>query len=223
VSQPPAPYARPKGASPLRASLTPAYKPCASPGNSAHGAPLAFSSCSPPALASSFLTVGTPDANGAPAKAIGSVIYMVQVNSPPTPNDVLIDVRATDVRCQLPLNTTCGARNDAAGPDYTGQLLARTVLRITDRDYWNFPPSTSGTTRNEPVPVTVPCASTVDPTIGSTCAVSTSFNAVVPGSVKTGKRAIWQIGPVKVFDGGSNGTAGASDATIFMDEGVFVP
>jgi hypothetical protein len=28
---------------------------------------------------------------------------------------------------------------------------------------------------------------------------------------------------VQVFDGGSSGTAGAADATLFEDEGVFVP
>jgi hypothetical protein len=94
------------------------------------------------------------------------------------------------------------------------------VLRITDRDY---SPPDSGTTKNNPVPVTVPCAATASPAIGSTCAVSTSFNAVVPGSVKTGRRAIWQVSPVKLYDGGTSGTAGASDATLFEDEGIFAP
>jgi len=59
--------------------------------------------------------------------------------------------------------------------------------------------------------------------VGSTCAVSTSANAVMPGSVIAGKRAIWELGQVQVFDGGASGTAGASDATLFEDEGVFVP
>jgi hypothetical protein len=118
------------------------------------------------------------------------------------------------------VNTTCGASNTAGGPDYTGQLEARTVLRITDRDY--SPPDT-GTTKNNAVPVTVPCTATASPAIGSTCAVSTSFNAVVPGSVKSGKRAIWQVSPVRVYDGGASGTATASDATVFEDEGIFAP
>jgi hypothetical protein len=62
---------------------------------------------------------------------------------------------------------------------------------------------------------TVPCAATADTSIGSTCAASTSANAVMPGSVQTGSRAIWQMGPVQVFDGEASGTAGASDATLF--------
>ena len=39
-------FARPKGASPLRVSLTPAYQSCFSP-NGEHGPPLAFGSCAP--------------------------------------------------------------------------------------------------------------------------------------------------------------------------------
>ena len=56
-------YPRPKGASPLRVSLVPAYKSCSAP-NRSHGAPLSFPSCNPPDLESQFLTVGTPDSNG---------------------------------------------------------------------------------------------------------------------------------------------------------------
>ena len=64
---------------------------------------------------------------------------------------------------------------------------------------------------------------TADTTIGSTCAVSTSANAVTPGAVKSGKRAVWGLGQVQVYDGGASGVAGSSDATLFMDQGVFVP
>jgi hypothetical protein len=71
--------------------------------------------------------------------------------------------------------------------------------------------------------VPVPCAATADTTVGSTCAVSTSANAVVPGSVQSGNRAIWQMGQVQVYDGGASGAAGAADATLFEDEGVYVP
>src|SRR5207302_10954758 len=99
----PTSYPRPKGATPLRASLVPAYQPCTSP-NEQHGAPLSSNSCSPPAQASPNLTVGTLDANGAPANSVGSVRFDVKNNAPPTPNDVLIDVSTTDVRCRLPVN-----------------------------------------------------------------------------------------------------------------------
>ena len=50
-------YPRPKGATPFRASLVPAYIACASP-NRTHGPPLAFASCSPPQQRSAVLTTG---------------------------------------------------------------------------------------------------------------------------------------------------------------------
>src|SRR5689334_14427949 len=88
-------HVRPKGASPLRASLVPSYKACGTP-NRTHGAPLAFPSCNPPVRSSNFLTLGTPDANGAPSNSIGSILLKVKSTSP---EDVLITSSITDVRC----------------------------------------------------------------------------------------------------------------------------
>jgi hypothetical protein len=215
-------YVRPRGATPFFASLDIAYRPCTSP-TSTHGAPLSFGSCNPPVQASGFLTVGTPDSNGAGAGSIGSVLYKVQENTSPTPNDVLVNVSTTDVRCKLPVNTTCGSANAVAGPDYPGQLQATSVIRLTDENNSQGGPTGSGTTQDFPFAVTVPCAATADNSIGATCATSTSVNAVTPGSVRTGDRAIWQMGPVQVYDGGSTGFAGANGATLFEDQGLFVP
>jgi hypothetical protein len=220
VSAPPG-YPRPKGASPLRASLVVAYAGCAAGlANSQHGAPLSFPSCKPPQQTSSFLTVGTADANGANANAVGSVRYDVRINASPTPNDVAINIGTSDVRCLTAGGTACGSANDAAGADYAGQLQETTALRITDTDY---SPSDSGTTQDVPFAVTVPCAQSAGTATGSACAVSTSANSVVPGAVKSGMRAIWEMGAVRVFDGGSSGVAGAADATLFETQGVFVP
>ena len=57
-------YARPKGATPLRVPLVPAFQQCTA-ADRTHGPPLAFPSCASPAQTSGNLTVGTPDANGA--------------------------------------------------------------------------------------------------------------------------------------------------------------
>jgi hypothetical protein len=160
------------------------------------------------------------DANGARANAAGTVRYDVQISSSTAPSDVPIAVSTTDVRCKVHASTTCASANAAAGPDYSGQLEERTTLRITDRDYI---PTDSGTTQDIPFGVAVPCSGTADTSIGSTCAISTSANSVVAGSVKSDKRAIWQLGRVEVFDGGASGIAGASDATLFEDQGLFVP
>ena len=70
VTAAPVGYPRPAGASPLRASLVPAYAECTAP-NRSHGPPLGSASCNPPAQRSGFLTVGTPDANGRGAAMVG--------------------------------------------------------------------------------------------------------------------------------------------------------
>jgi hypothetical protein len=46
----------------------------------------------------------------------------------------------------------------------------------------------------------------------------------VPGSVLAGRRAVWELGQVKVDDGGADGNAAtAGDNTPFAVQGVFVP
>jgi FG-GAP-like repeat len=213
-------YSRPKGATPMRASLVPAYRACTA-SNRTHGAPLSFGSCAPPAPSSPNLTVGTPDANGAPANAIGSVLLSVKTNVAPTPNDVLLAATTSDVRCQAGV-TTCGAANAADGPDYTGELQVTTSLRITDRlnGYFKNAP---GTVVDTPLAFTVPCAATASVGTGATCSVSTTANSIVPGIAKNGSRQIWELGNVQVFDGGPDGAVATAGNSLFEDQGVFVP
>ncbi len=204
------PYPRPKGATPLRASLVPAYRQC-SASNRNHGAPLAYPSCAPPALASSYLTVGTADSNGPDANMLGSVKVDVLPGNASTAADeadVRFTVSVSDVRKAGDLS------------DYTGQLQVNPSLRITDR--YNGPGET-GTVVDTSFPVTVPCTATSLASVGGTCAATTTADAVTPGTVKEGRRAIWQLGQVKVFDGGPDGVVSTSDNTLFAVEGVFVP
>jgi WD40-like Beta Propeller Repeat len=225
-------YPRPKGATPFRASLVPAYIACASP-NRTHGPPLAFPSCSPANERSSVLTVGTPDANGAPAKMIGALTLAVVPGNPATPADdadMAISVSVTDVRCAH-TNAACPA---GAGSDYDGKLLALPVsTRITDRQ--NTPPGPSGVpgTGDTQFKMPVVCAPTADTTVGSTCSLSTTADALMPGVIREGARAIWELGQVHVRDAGPNGTGyespacppdcGDGDETLFLRQGVFVP
>ena len=125
-------HPRPKGATPLRVSMVPAFNQCTAP-NRTHGPPLAFPSCNPPALSSTAVTVGTPDANGAAANSEGSVKLevLVGVPGPPDDSDVLITSNATDIRCQAG-TTSCGSANAADGADYTGGLQGNATIRITD-------------------------------------------------------------------------------------------
>jgi hypothetical protein len=209
-------YARPKGASPLRASLVPAFTECASP-NRTHGPALAFQSCNPPQLVSPRLTVGAPDSNGKPAGSIGSALMVVVPGNPATPPDeadeadVALSVSITDVRRTSDLS------------DYTGELQFAPVTRITDR--YNGPSQTEPATVQDTLfAVTVPCTATPGPgDEGATCAVTTSFDAVVPGAIPEGKRAIWELNAIEVLDGGPDGVAATAPNALFARQGVFIP
>ena len=207
-------YPRPKGATPLRVSLVPGFNLCSSP-NSTHGAPLAFPSCKPPTQSSSFVTVGTPDSNGAGSNSVGSALYRV------LSSDVQVAATISDVRCR-PGESACGSVNAADGADYTGELQLDSTMRITDRINGTYG-SQPATVQDVDFPVTFSCTATASTTAGSTCGTVTTFNAVVPGAIVSGKRAIWQLGQVQVNDGGSDGVVSTNPNTVFERQGVFIP
>ena len=206
-------YPRPKGATPALVSLVPAFNQCVVP-NRTHGPPLSLPSCSPPVQSSSYLTVGTPDVNGAVANSAGSVRMDVVAGDPATPADEadnLLAVSVKDVRKKSDLS------------DYGGQLRAAVSLQITDR-YNGASLTDSGTASNITFAFSVPCQVTSDTAIGSTCSIRTTADALGAGTVREGKRAIWELGQVRVFDGGADGIGStAADNTLFMVEGIFVP
>jgi hypothetical protein len=205
-------YVRPKGATPMRVSLVPAFNECLAP-NRTHGAPLSDGSCSPPEQSSGTLTIGTPDANGLAAQASASVLMNVVVGDSSTAADeanVRFTASSTDVRL-------------ASGfADYTGELQARVALQITDR---NSGPAgdESATVEEFSYRFTVPCQATSSTTIGATCDISTTADALAPGAVKESLRTLWQLGQVQLFDGGSDGVASTEPNALFETQGVFVP
>jgi hypothetical protein len=67
-----------------------------------------------------------------------------------------------------------------------------------------------------------PCTSTAT-SIGATCSVSTTADALVPGTVKEAKRAVWALGNVRVLDGGADGDAETGPNTLFAAQGLFIP
>jgi len=93
------------------------------------------------------------------------------------------------------------------------------TLRITDSDSIDG----AATLVEQPFSIPMDCATTSDPTIGSTCSLNTSANALLPNVVRSGKAAVWQIGQVEVMDRGQDGIAGNSDDKVFEVQGVFVP
>jgi hypothetical protein len=205
-------YPRPKGATPFRVSLVPAYQACTAP-NRTHGAPLAYSSCNPPTQASSFLTVGTPDANGKAASSSGSVKFLAipgNTSTPANEADAKIQVSITDVR----------RRSDLS--DYTGELQLSPTLRITDKLSGSVPVDPA-TLLDVDFPVTVPCLPTADLNLGAACSVATTANSVLPGTIIESKRTIVQLAQIRVFDGGPDGLAATPGNTLFEVQGLFVP
>ena len=45
----------------------------------------------------------------------------------------------------------------------------------------------------------------------------------MPGTVLEGRRSVWELGKIQVFDGGSDGVVSTAPNTLFADQGVFVP
>jgi hypothetical protein len=208
-------HPRPKAASPVRLALIPAYSHCAA-ANRTHGPPLAFPSCNPPQQASGTLTVGTPDSNGATVNSTGYVAVNVRTGNPGPPDDqdVGLSVSLTDVRVQGTL------------ADYSGELRAVLNVRITD--HFNATSPGGGvdpaTVTDIDYPVRISCAITASTSVGSTCQALTTFDAVIPGSGAEGRREVWDLGQVQVFDGGADGDGDTTaDNTIFARPGVFIP
>ena len=209
-------YARPKAASPLRLALVPAYNSCSQP-NGTHGTPLTAASCNPAQETSDYLTVGTSDANGRQTNFVGSVVLKAIPGDPLTSEDeadVSLKADLTDVRRKTDLE------------DYGGELHMLLPARVTDRSN-SFSPSDPAeqpaTVTDTQLAVTVPCAPTADTTVGATCTVDTTADAVAPGFVTESKRSIWQLGQVQVYDGGADGTASTADNTLFAVLGAFAP
>jgi hypothetical protein len=201
-------YPRPIGATPARFSLVPAYLQCTVP-NRTHGPSLNFPSCNPPARDSAQLTVGTQDANGAAPNFVGSVKFETIVGNPGTPAD------EADVRLQVNLGDVRLAANLA---DYTGELDGAVVLKITDRGG-----GVPITMQEFPFRFAVPCSATTSSSVGSTCTLATTADALIPAAVKETQRSIWELGQVQVNDGGPDGNAATEPNAPFARQGLFVP
>ena len=206
-------YPRPRGATPLRASLVTAHEQCTGP-NRTHGAPLAFDACSPPTAASDQLTIGTPDANGMPPASVGSVTYSVTPGDDSTAADeadLRVTASITDVRVVGTLD------------DYMGELGGVASVRVTDSSNGPFG-GEPGTTEDFTFSFTLPCTATGNTAAGATCSVLMTADTLVPGAIKEGKRAIWELGAVRVTDAGPDGEVSSDgDNRLFAVEGIFVP
>jgi len=206
-------YPRPVGASPLHASLVTAYEECTAP-NRTHGPPLDSPSCNPPSRSSDHLTVGTADSNGKVVRYESYLRLRAIVGNPGTPAD------EADVGIDFFSN---GVLTNALD-NYTGELRAEVALQITDKDNTPHPGGPGAATTQElTFDVDATCSVVSDPTPHSVCQTTTTADALIPGSIKEGRRSIWQLGQVLVYDGGPDGDTATADNTVFARQGLFVP
>jgi hypothetical protein len=200
-------YPRPKAAPSIQVALVPAAAACTAP-NRMHGPPLAFASCSPPVPQSGSLTIGGSGAF--PANSTGLVRLDLLPGAPGGGDDTDVAVR---------VSVTSVWNQAGTRVDYGGALQARIGLRTTDKDG-----GVPGTIADRTLAVNVPCSTTADDAVGSTCSVVTTADAVSPGIVPEHTRAVWELGQVRVFDGGPDGDPGSEgDNTLFLTQGLFVP
>jgi hypothetical protein len=218
-------HPRPKGATPLRMSLVPAYAACAAP-NRTHGPPLAFASCNPPAQTSTQATVGTPDAFGGAANSASSLRLMEWQSIPgePTEGDIPIDIALNDVRC-VPTGVRCGAANAAGPADYSGAMRFSFTVRLTDHFNSTWPePPVAATVQDFTIEHSWACAQSGSTSIGSTCNLNTSLNTLMPGAVQALRRAVWELHAVQIYDGGADGDGDTTaDNMVFARSGIFIP
>jgi hypothetical protein len=212
-------HPRPQGATPLRVALVPAYNECTAP-NRTHGPPLGFQSCSPPVQTSQYVTVGSPDANGAGANSVGFVEIKVKTTAP---TGVIITSSISDVRCQPGMTASvCSGANAADGPDYSGELQMNATIRMTD--HYNGPGlDEPATVVDIPFPANLTCVNTADTSTGGTCSIPP--NATQPALVPSGgqTKSVVDIGQIYISDGGADGRVVTADNTRFEVQGLFIP
>jgi Tol biopolymer transport system component len=158
-------------------------------------------SCNPPA--------GTP---GSTARigplSVGSVHEEVV-----SPADITIQTDITDVR-----NASGADYDPAAGADLT------VVEKIRLSDSYNGASLTNpGTVTDFDLSAPVACTPTASATLGSHCTANTSANAIIPGMVKVGKSAVFNIFRVRVKDPGPDNIRGNADDKDFLQQGLFAP
>ena len=190
----------------------PRINECTSP-NRTHGPPLAFPSCNPPVQTSSFLTVGTPDANGAPANS--GVRQVCRAHTPgPPPETRSCSRRASPTSAARPARPPAATRTRRAGP--TTRASCRRTRRSGSPITTTRPARAAAPTPRRwwtsRFPCRMPCVSTADPSIGRPLRprVRTATPVAVPSAWFNGKRVVVGMTQFEVFDGGADGVVGTA-------------
>jgi hypothetical protein len=246
-------HPRPGFGTPFRVPLVISFRDCTAP-NAHHSPPYSLRSCAPPRQTSAILTAGNiTDTSGGFAK----LRVFCRAPAPPSElppctttagsnQDVSVEVEWLDARCRVGGIPGC----TAAGADYTGTVMSRWGLKMTDHSNApGAPPPPCNNTQGNPPCVTatvqsmtfsIPfrCVADGAPN-GGNCRVVTTLNAVVPPGnvIKEQQRAVVAISNLKIWDAGPDGTVtpppggslpcppvcGSGDETRYLEEGIFAP
>jgi hypothetical protein len=153
--------------------------------------------------------------NGKPTAGVSRLLVKVFKGDPATAADDADVKLGTKVKDVL-------RRSDLT--DYGGEIRVELGMRITDKNNTPHPGGPGPGTGSFTLGWTVPCRRTSATTGAANCVLGTMADALVPGMVKEGARAIWQIDQVRVYDGGADSDADtAADNRLFFVQGVFAP
>ena len=178
-----------------------------------HAWPAARASLLQPAGAGVRLSDGGhPDANGAERRTRSGRSRSARRSAIPAPTD--------DADVQLIASVT-DVRNKTGLADYTGRAAGEAAAE--DHRQAERPGRGRAGDREHDLQLHVPCTATGAAGVGSTCSITTTADAVIPG-VGAGEQARDLAGRrVQVFDGGPDGVASTAGNTLFASQAVFVP
>ena len=214
-------HVRPKGATPVYESLVPAFQQCAVP-NATHNGPVAVPSCNPPVKLSPNLTTGTPTVNGLPANMTSAILLQMLVPPAVGAPDLRIQMQINDVYCDA-ITSPCTNTSEALD-DFVGGLNVQIGFRITDQiNSVGGMTNVHATVIDFPVDAPVSCNAVTGGPPGGQCLATTTMNAIIPGSVPAGTRAVWEISRLVVQDGGSDGNPATTPNDTFLVRGLFQP
>jgi hypothetical protein len=100
---------------------------------------------------------------------------------------------------------------------------AGTGLRITDSNNGSGHDA-AATVVDSGFPIPMDCLPTPsNGSIGSVCGVNTSANALNPGVIRAGDKAVWELGEIQVLDSGLDGIRGDGDDQLLAAQGIYAP
>jgi hypothetical protein len=222
-------YPRPRGATSISTSLVIAYRDCIAP-NRVHRQPISYPSCSQPVRSSPDLTAGSPETfSTAQFEGRFRMGVITGLPGPPDDSDVAVSVTLVDVRCEDgSASPACTIVNEDPGADYVGEMEARVGVRITDRASGDGTAGTQpATAQDATLAFPVLChganggVTSFTGWIGAHCSADTSLNALFPHAIRDGRRAIFALGRVEIWDGGYDGVMSTQDNHIYATQGIF--